>query len=220
MWYKLTWIYVWADKVRPTTPTPILELSTDLTQCSSLVDVTAEWWTGIAEYNSWSYTLANGNGLEMTSWSNYVLSLYYQLSTPLTTSNKVVMHCTGYGYDGSYSWNFQMLLSPASWDAWGTGSNLSFYDNWTWIKIDNDATDKTHWDWYGDFNLTITMDFSTWEITYTGTTSNGSASPINLTRTMDATQIQNAISRSYLDFQLICYGFYPHRIESAELTIY
>lgn len=219
MWYKLTWIYVWQDKVRPTAPTPILELSTDLTQCSSLADVTAEWWTGIAGFNSWSYTLANGNGLEIAWWGNYVLSLYYQLSTPLTTSNKVVMHCTGYGYNGSYSWTFQMLLSTASWDAGGTGSCLSFFDSSTWIKIDN-TSDTTHGDGYWDFDLTLTMDFATWEITYTGTTSSGSASPINLTRTMDATQIQNAISRSYLDFQLTCYSSYQHRIESAELTIY
>ena len=157
MWFKLNKIYVWQNQVRPSspTPTPILHLYTDLTQCRSLSDVTAQWWTGIAKYNSGNYTLANGNWIQLTSWQNFVASLYYQLQNPLTTSNRVVMHCTGYGYSGSYSWFERVWISPTSWDAAGTSflGTLCFYTNETRISIDGTSLSGPYNNGWWNFDL-------------------------------------------------------------------
>ena len=209
-------VWVWANKVRPTT---LVHISTDLRQCSSEADVIAQWWGGIAKYNTWNYTLANGNWIELTSWHNFVCSLYYPLTTPLTTSNKVTMHCTGNWRNWSYSWGERMYLSTATWDAGWTWACLAFYATETGIRIDNDISDITHWNGYWDFDITMVVDLSTWVITYTWTAASGNYKTINLTRTMTAAQIQNAISKSYLTFETICYSFYAHKLYTAEIKI-
>lgn len=201
--------YIW-------TPPNITHIATNLTNFTDKASVLAEWWSDITNYNRTSWTLANWNWLEITSGSNAVVSLCYELSRKLKTTNTLTLRITG-NIGNQNDWmTLNCGLMNAKGDGTYTWARADNKEDYTWIRINGSLSSL--WDSRWDIDMTVTMNFSTWVITLNGTATWG-VTTISQTSTMTAEQIQTTLGYGYIIFQLVSIYGRNCTITSAEYTI-
>lgn len=219
MWYKLNWIYVWNQKVRPA---PQLQKSIDL-RGKTLAQVQAEWW----DINYWgdgSYVI-DENGLWNTGGNNNAVQLYYYFSSGFTSSNKVTLRLTWNTPRNSELATVNNLwLQPVINTAWNNGIAFNYHSwsNTAWGITSVYYDGSPIWssgsqDVGGDTNMEFSLDFSTWVYSATITT------PVSFTWswTLTSSQISNILTQKYIVFTLCSFARrqYP-KIKTVDFILY
>lgn len=119
MWYKLTWIYIWQDKVRPSKREP---WANTIGYRPFNWDANDYSWNGhdLSNTGTVTYTtqLANGNYVATRTWAvEWVMSCFYTQFNYTNVPLTMVGWCrTSWNWTSSYYW-------PNKWMLWYSDNN-------------------------------------------------------------------------------------------------